>query len=94
MYSRRGKPDCSAQESSLTRPSAGTLVKFEPSGKWRVVADVGGFEQAQNPAGGPLDSNPYGLLAEPGRRFVTDAGGNEARRDERRTRGVCAERSR
>ncbi len=55
----------------------GTLVKFEPSGKWRVVADVGGFEQAQNPAGGPLDSNPYGLLAEPGRRYVTDAGGND-----------------
>jgi hypothetical protein len=54
-----------------------TLVKFEPSGEWRVVADVGGFETAHNPAGGPLDSNPYGLLAEPGRRFVTDAGGND-----------------
>ncbi len=55
----------------------GTLVKFEPSGHWRVLADVGGFKQARNPGGGPLDSNPHGLLAEPGRRFVTDAGGND-----------------
>ena len=54
-----------------------TLVNFQPSGEWRVIADVGGFETAWNPAGGPLDSNPYGLLAEPGRRYVTDAGGND-----------------
>jgi sugar lactone lactonase YvrE len=29
-----------------------------------------------NPAGGPIDSNPYGVLAEPGVRYVTDAGAN------------------
>jgi hypothetical protein len=31
---------------------------------------------AYNPAGGPVDSNPYGLVALPGRRIVADAGAN------------------
>ena len=54
----------------------GTLIKVTPNGRWRVVADVAAYEQNHNPAGGPVDSNPYGVLAEPGHRFVTDAGGN------------------
>ena len=29
-----------------------------------------------NPAGGPFDSNPFGILAVPGGRIVTDAGDN------------------
>ena len=56
--------------------SFGALHRFNPSGKLRLVADVAGFERAQNPAGGRFDSNPFGLLAEPGRQFVADAGGN------------------
>jgi hypothetical protein len=55
---------------------AGTIVQLEPSGVWRVVADIAAFEADNNPAGGPVDSNPYGVLAEPGRAFVVDAGGN------------------
>jgi hypothetical protein len=55
---------------------AGTLIQLQPSGTWRTVADVSAFEAATNPAGGPIDSNPYGVLAESGRTFVTDAGGN------------------
>ena len=54
----------------------GTLVRLTPNGAWDVVADIAGFEQANNPAGGPLDSNPYGVLAEARRTFLTDAGGN------------------
>lgn len=54
----------------------GTLIKVEPSGRWRVDADISDFEDAHNPAGGPKDSNPYGVLALPGERYVTDAGGN------------------
>lgn len=45
-----------------------------PSGQYQVVADVSALEAALNPAGGPIDSNPYGLLAQPGRRVVADAG--------------------
>lgn len=54
----------------------GTLLAVTPGGQWRVVADVAGVEGALNPAGGPKDSNPFGVLAEPGITFVTDAGGN------------------
>jgi len=56
--------------------SFGTLIKLTPNGQWSVEADISALEAATNPAGGPLDSNPYGVLAEPGREFVTDAGGN------------------
>src|SRR5829696_4305124 len=54
----------------------GATIRVTPNGSFDVVADISGFEQANNPAGGPLDSNPYGVLAEPGRQFVADAGGN------------------
>ena len=63
------------------RPSAiaslvGTLITLEPSGRWRLDANISDFEGANNPAGGPNDSNPYGVLALPSERYVTDAGGN------------------
>jgi hypothetical protein len=54
----------------------GALYSVAPSGQWRILADVSAFEDANNPAGGPVDSNPFGVLAEPGGHFVTDAGGN------------------
>jgi hypothetical protein len=54
----------------------GALLAVHPSGEWKVVADVSAFEGAENPAGGPIDSNPYGVLDEAGETFVTDAGGN------------------
>lgn len=54
----------------------GSLVKLRPSGRWQVVADVSANESTNNPAGGPIDSNPYGVLALPGRVFVADAGAN------------------
>jgi len=40
------------------------------------VTDLGAYEAAVNPGGGPLDSNPFGLLAEAGGQVVVDAGGN------------------
>jgi hypothetical protein len=54
----------------------GRTIRVTPNGQWSLEADISAFEQANNPAGGPLDSNPYGILAEPGRQFVADAGGN------------------
>jgi hypothetical protein len=54
----------------------GTLIVVKPNGKWSVVADIAGFEAANNPDDGVPDSNPYGVLAEGGRQYVTDAGGN------------------
>jgi hypothetical protein len=54
----------------------GTLLHVSASGEWRVIADISAYESAMNPAGGPIDSNPFGALAVPGARVVTDAGGN------------------
>jgi hypothetical protein len=54
----------------------GTQLHMAPSGAYRVVADVSAHESLHNPAGGTVDSNPYGTLAQPGRRVVADAGAN------------------
>lgn len=45
----------------------GRLVRFQPNGKWSFAADLSAFELLANPDGGAFDSNPYGVLAEPGR---------------------------
>ena len=60
----------------------GSLLQVSASGQWRVVADLADVELQSNPAGGPLDTNPYGVLAEPGVHFATDAGGNDLLRVE------------
>jgi hypothetical protein len=52
------------------------LVRLQPNGHRQNAFDVGANEAAVNPGGGPLDSNPYGLLAEAGGQVVVDAGGN------------------
>ena len=57
-------------------PLFGTLVKMSASGQWRIVADILAHEASANPGGGAVDCKPYGVLAESGRRLVTDAGGN------------------
>ena len=54
----------------------GTLVHAPASGRWRPIVDVTAYEASANPAGGIIDSNPFGVVAEPGGRVVTDAGGN------------------
>lgn len=70
-----GAPDARAGLGELGE-RFGALLQVSASGKWHVVADVSAVEAAQNPAGGPLDSNPYGVVSTPGRQFVTDAGSN------------------
>jgi len=72
-----GDPD--AVRSSLGGGKAnllGTMLRVTPSGQYQVVADISAHEAAFNPAGGAVDSNPYGVLAQPGRRIVADAGAN------------------
>ena len=58
-------------------PSMDWLARMPASGKWRLQTDLGAFEAAANPDGGIPDSDPYGLLAEPGATVATDAGGND-----------------
>ena len=54
----------------------GYLLKASASGTTKAIADIARYEASANPDGGLIDSNPYGLLALPGHRLVTDAGGN------------------
>jgi len=54
----------------------GHLIRLGFDGSRTDVADVAGFEGFANPGGGPLDSNPYGLLALASSVLVADAGGN------------------
>lgn len=54
----------------------GTMLRVRPNGRWEVFSDVAAHEVQFNPYGGPIDTNPYGLAALPGRRVVADAGAN------------------
>jgi len=54
----------------------GTVHWVTPFGWLVPVGDISGHEQRRNPAGGAIDSNPYGLAAFLFRRVVADAGGN------------------
>jgi hypothetical protein len=54
----------------------GYLLHVPASGNAKALVDLAGYEVSANPDGQQIDSNPYGLLALPGHRLVTDAGGN------------------
>jgi len=52
------------------------LARMNASGNWSLQEDLGAYEAAANPAGDEIDTNPYGILALPGKRVVADAGAN------------------
>jgi hypothetical protein len=54
----------------------GTLLQLSAGGQLKLQADLVAYEAAANPAGLPVDSNPFGVLAAPGECLVADAGGN------------------
>ncbi|HEY7736148.1 MAG TPA: ScyD/ScyE family protein [Candidatus Limnocylindrales bacterium] len=67
---RAGLPDFAAA-------TAGHLLRIHRAAHtWSSIADVAGFEAAENPDGGLPDSNPQGLLARGGGWTVADAGAN------------------
>jgi sugar lactone lactonase YvrE len=60
-------------------PAGASFARFgrmNASGKWKLAQDLGAYEAAVNPTGDEEDSNPYGVLAEPGKTVVADAGAN------------------
>ena len=65
-----------ALRADLGSEHLGTLIHMAASGQWKVVTDIAAHEFVNNPAGGPVDSNPFGVLAGPGGRLVVDAGAN------------------
>lgn len=54
----------------------GRLVRMQPNKKWSEVADLAAYEEAFNPGGRAVDSNPYSVCAGPGMTVVADAGAN------------------
>ena len=53
------------------------LIRLKPNGNWGQVADLGTYERTANPDGRQLDTNPFAVLASPGRELVvTDSGAN------------------
>lgn len=54
----------------------GSLVRVMFDGSWMPLIDIAAFEAANNPAGGPVDSNAFGLHILPDRGLVADAGAN------------------
>jgi hypothetical protein len=65
-----------AWKSALGADAAGTIVKMAAGGRLKTIADILHHESTANPAGGAVDSNPFGVLAEAGGLLVADAGGN------------------
>lgn len=54
----------------------GTVMQMSASGNVKVIADLLAHEIAENPAGGIVDVNPFGVVATPAGCVVADAGGN------------------
>ncbi|KAB7649129.1 ScyD/ScyE family protein [Polymorphobacter fuscus] len=54
----------------------GSVLRFTGGGAPASVADVSAYEGANNPAGGPVDSNPYHVARLSDGFLVTDAGAN------------------
>lgn len=75
-YISMGLGGDAAFQAALGGQFSGKLIRMAASGKWKVVADILQHEFAENPAGGAVDTNPFGVLAEPGGLLVADAGGN------------------
>ncbi|MGD9902627.1 MAG: ScyD/ScyE family protein [Vicinamibacterales bacterium] len=53
-----------------------SLLMISYTGQITSIADFGAFESANNPAGGPIDTNAYGLEILATRGVIADAGGN------------------
>jgi hypothetical protein len=65
-----------AWKAVLGATMSGSVIKMAASGRWKAVGDILQHETVANPAGGAIDSNPFGILAEPDGLLVVDAGGN------------------
>jgi hypothetical protein len=70
-----GEPDLRDELEDWSGTMA-VLGRVTANGAYRIVADIGTFEHHENPDLDLPDSNPYGVLALPGKVIVADAGAN------------------
>jgi len=52
------------------------VARVVGSGNWSLTSDLGNYEISANPTGDEIDSNPFGVLALPGKQVIADAGAN------------------
>jgi hypothetical protein len=71
-----GDPNGREQQFGPDGAKLARLARATPNGNWRLLEDLGQFEADANPTGDEEDSNPYGIVALPGRQVVADAGAN------------------
>lgn len=57
-------------------PQFGTVQQLLPNGTYIQRADITAYEQAENPDGTFIDSNPYGITSAGGRLWIADAAAN------------------
>lgn len=70
-----GEPDL-REELEDYHGTMAVLGRVTADGTYKIVADIGSFESDDNPDNDLPDSNPYGVLALPGKTIVADAGAN------------------
>jgi hypothetical protein len=70
-------PSTVARGGVITNSALGEVVRVMRNGHWKRVASLAEYEASANPDKTDLDTNPYGLLVEPGRTLVADAGAND-----------------
>lgn len=71
-----GNPDQREPQFGAVGADFARVARVVASGHWRLTDDLGAYESAANPTGDEVDSNPYGILAVPGKFIVADAGAN------------------
>jgi hypothetical protein len=65
--------------SALPAPASnlGTIIRLMDGGEWETIVDIAAYEASENPDGGNIDSNPFGLVAFEDGFVVADAGAND-----------------
>jgi sugar lactone lactonase YvrE len=69
-----------ANRDSLHVPDFAQLIgidRFDGGASWTRLSDFGAYEQANNPDGQSIDTNPFALLIHNNTVYVADAGGND-----------------
>ncbi len=70
-----GEPDL-REELEEEAGTMAVLGRVTSNGAYKILSDIGTFENEENPDEDLPDSNPYGVLALPGKVIVADAGAN------------------
>ncbi len=65
-----------SRTASVELANLGQLISATTTGAWSNWVDIAQYEADENPAGGPLDSNPFSVAAVDDGYIVSDAGMN------------------